>query len=294
MLFLVSMSGAVSVHGGEPNNDFNDVNGTKGTGTAGTGSIAVAAFFSSSTSSGAGGFAGRVLQSFQNAVNPSLRGVFSLTTATSALVPIIPCASGEIGAQGTIIAGNFTGQTVVVFSCVGSGVIGGLRIINMNSSPFTITYDGEGTGNAKVSSAPILAGAVLAANTDGSGSAGKGSVDYAEALAVTPNNSLPSGGAFVGTLAGAGAMTDVSGLFRTDAVSVSTNTCTASLSGPITAGSFLSGVVTTLVTLSTCPPTSPGPQNVTGRTTVALNGNLLFTGNLRGWLQDTGGRQAFT
>ncbi len=236
-VFLVSMSGGVTVHAARTS--WAAVTLEAGRGTAGTGSLAVTAFFSGAASSGAGGFTGRLVRGIT--IAQSNFGIFSLTTASSDLIPVIPCASGEVGAQGTIIAGNFTGQTVVVFSCVGSGVVGGVRIIDTSTSPFTITYDGGGTGNAKVSSSPILAGAVLAANTDGSGSAGTGSIDFTEGLVLTSDNSLPSGGGLVGTLAGAGAVTDVSSIFRIDDVSITSSTASCFSvvsSGTITSGSF--------------------------------------------------------
>ena len=255
--------------------------GSSGIGKAGTGSVAVAAFFSSASSSGAGSFAGRVKPFFAQGNLFSMRGVFSLTQASSDLIPVLSCASGEVGAQGIVIAGNFTGQVVVVFGCVGTGVVVGLRIIDVSSSPFTITYDGQGVGDTVVSSSPILAGAVLAGNTDGSGSAGTGSIDVAEAVAVTSDGGLLGGGAFVGTLSGAGAVTRVAGVFvPSDALSFAVFirlTCSALIPGVITGGSFLGQPVTTSVSLDTCLPTCPGPQTATGSFTIGTSSNIIYS-----------------
>lgn len=262
-----------------------------GSGTTGTGSVAAAAFFSPASSGhpglGIGGFAGRVRPFFAHGGEFSVKGVFSLTTATSDLIPVIPCASGEIGGQGTVVSGNFTGQTVVVFGCVGTGTVGGLRIIDMSTSPFTVTYDGQGTGRWRFLQQPsgsrVLA---VAANTDGSGSSGTGSVDFAEVTGITSETEalLGGGGAFVGTLNGAGAITLVSGIFGIDSVSFSASVCTANLSGAIANGSFLGQRVTTSVSLVTCPPTSfgPGPHDATSVLTIGTGSNIIYKGQGKG------------
>ncbi len=260
-----------------------------GSGTAGTGSIAAAALFSRASSNGAGGFAGRFVPLVLGQTL-SIKGVFSLTTASSDLIPVIPCASGEVGAQGTVVFGNFTGQTVVVFGCVGTGTVGGLRIIDMRSSPIIITFDGVGHGDRVSNPFPSVVMLSVAANTDGSGSAGTGSVDFAEVSEITSETEalLSGGGAFVGTLSGGGAVTPVSGTFGIDNVSLSASLCNANLSGAIANGSFLGQRVTTSVSLVNCPPPifGPGPHDATLVLTIGTGSNIIYRGKGMGTIKN--------
>ncbi|OLE91400.1 MAG: hypothetical protein AUF79_04795 [Crenarchaeota archaeon 13_1_20CM_2_51_8] len=163
-----------------------------------------------------------------------------------------------MSAGGTIISGSFLGANVLIASCIGSGVPGTFLVTYKDGE---VAFSGQGIGAAALPSSSLRGGIVAASKTSGSGTAGPGTIYTAEADAVTRDGRLVGGGAFVGTISDQPSGNIWNGLSATVQPG-----CTFTTSG-VTAsfGSFPNQPVTSSYKLSTCPPTSLGPQDASAQ-----------------------------
>ncbi len=242
-----------TAYGLNAQNSSNAQENVSGSGSAGSGSLAVAMFFTFSASSGAGAFSGTLHASIGYDA-----GLFRLTVNNPANTPVLLCPRGQVSAGGTIISGSFLGADVLVAGCIGSGVPGAFIVTSKDGNE---AFSGKGLGAAALSSSSLRGGIVAASKTSGSGTAGPGTIYTAEADAVTRDGRLVGGGAFVGTISDQPSGNIWSGFSATVQPG-----CTFTTSGMTASfGSFPNQPVTSSYKLSTCPPTSPGPQDASAQ-----------------------------
>ncbi len=245
---LASMFGVVGTASAAHNFQVEIDGVVSGGGSAGTGSLAAAAIFSVSDSSGGGAFSGTV-----GGVQAS--GLFQVNSGIFVSSSTVPCPMGQVSAGGNVTSGSFSGEQVLVASCIGSGVAASIIFHNDAGEVFS----GQGTGTAAVSRGSGTVSTFVATGvTSGSGSAGSGTIYTAEADGTTEDDTLVGGGAFTGTVSDH--PTQQGNTWGIHAVSFQSG-CTLIASG-VTAsfGSFPNQPVSSTYTPVTCPPTSLGPQ----------------------------------
>src|SRR5215831_15449682 len=111
---IVSTSGFVGTASAKFIRSYNDSYVGSGSGLAGSGSLAVATLFSPSTLTGAGAFSG-------NIGGVATSGIFTLTVSNPSGTLVLPCASGEVSAGGTVVSGSLLGEQVIVAGCASTG-----------------------------------------------------------------------------------------------------------------------------------------------------------------------------
>jgi hypothetical protein len=251
VLFLAgSMLGSVRVaYGLNAQNSSNAQEIVTGSGSAGSGSLAVAMFFSFSAANGAGSFSGDLHANLGYS-----GGLFRLTVSNPANAPLLPCPTGQLSAGGSVTSGSFLGEQVLFAACLGIAVPG--LFVIYHSTPSNPDFSGQGTGSATYSKANLKAMFTAESVASGSGTAGPGTIYTAEADAVLRDNSLVTGGAFVGTVSD-----QPSGNIWNGFSATVPSGCTLTTSG-VTAsfGSFPKQPVSSSYTPLTCPPSSIGPQ----------------------------------
>ena len=252
--FLLSTTGYAGKVSARPTESisFSFTAPVSGGGSAGPGSLAVAAVFSAKTSSGLGSFSGTV-----GGVGGS--GLFSLSVGNPVGTPTLPCPLGEVSAGGTIVSGNdwvipYIGDNVIVAGCTGPGVPASFYVYQKIT--FTWIFAGTGAGSVEIPriGQEVVVEAAAAGVTFGSGTLGSGTAYTAEADALLSDGTILGGGAqsgsdLVGWSWGATNASLLAG-------------CQASFSGTTALFSpFPSQPITSTYTLTTCPPTTIGPQN---------------------------------
>ena len=255
-----------------------------GSGTAGTGSFASGTIFDNSNSDGRIGFSGILVKDGITTDAAAIGALRTLVTAS----PILPCGSApEIAISGVVILGRFEGQQVLAYGCVGTNLPVGLDVYTYDAAgQRVVTFSGKGNGTVTVSNGSLAGSLTVATAVPGSGTAGSGTLHVAEASGITSTSQVVGGGAFVGNLDLAGA---VSGVYDRKNVSVifSSDTCTLIGSGSVTAGSFLAQPVVNSLHLSTCPPSS-APQTTIYTILVGFNDSPIFKGHTLGTLKAVG------
>jgi len=248
-------------------------------GTAGDGVLASALLFDTGRQTGSIGIAGELRQ---GAIHVDAAAIGALRTITTA--PPLPCgSSGEVGFQGVLTSGSFKGQNILAYGCVGTDVPVGLDIYTYDAAGHRVdTLHGSGSGTVLSQKGRLAGGLVAAKALPGSGTAGSGTIYVAEAVGLTSDSKVLGGGAFVGTLS-----SDVTGVWLTKHID-GPNSCTVVGTGVANAGSFAGQPVTSSVSLSTCPPTSSGPQAVEYTFVVGFSDSPSFTGHAPGTLQPNG------
>ena len=228
-----------------------------GSGSAGSGTLAVAYVSTFPDSiNGAGAFSGSLMPLGIGGTNFDAMGLFILNVTKPANTPSLPCSTGQVSAEGVVTWGSFLGAKVLVAGCIGSSVPGAFVVEYKDGED---AFRGQGTGAASTLKANMKAMFTAEGVTTGSGTAGPGTVYSAEAVGALRDNSLFGGGAFIRTTL------DVpigQNNWITNSASIQPG-CTLTTSG-VTGqfGSFPNQSISSSYTLTTCPPTSTGPQAI--------------------------------